>query len=136
MKNLDIALLSLLMCLALCSCGAGQTAEEPLLESAGSEVYAEEEIKDAAEVVLQLFEENFSGCTMTALRYPGDQTGAFQEWAEQYDADQAIILVSDFDVGEVGDESALTPNSTYEGWQWILVRNEGGSWEAKTWGYG
>lgn len=136
MKKRCIAVLSLLMCLVLCSCGGGQTAEGPQLESAGSEVYTEEEMHDAAEVVIQLFEENFSGCTLTSLRYLGDQTSAFQEWVEQYDADQAIILVSDFDVGEVGDESALTPNSTYENWQWILVRDEGGSWEAKTWGYG
>ena len=136
MKKRYTILLSLLMCFVLCSCGGEQTADSPQLESAGSEIYTQDEIADAAEVVIELFEEHFSGCTLTALRYPCDDAVAFQAWAQQYDADQAIILVSDFDVGEVGSDSALEPNSTYEDWQWILVRDQGGTWEAKTWGYG
>lgn len=134
MKKMCLTLLSLLMFLALCSCGAGQTAEDPQLESVGSAVYTEEEINDAAEVVRQFFRETFSGCTMTTLRYPGDQGDAFQQWAEQYNADQAIVLISDFDVDASGGDGSLNPNSTYEDWQWILVRDEDGPWEAKTWG--
>ena len=136
MKKRYVMLLSLLMCLALCSCGGEQTADGPQLESAGSEIYTAKEINAAAEVVVQLFDEHFSGCTLTALRYPCDDAVAFQSWAAQYDADQAIILVADFTVGEVGSDSALEPNSTYEDWQWILVRDQGGAWEAKTWGDG
>lgn len=136
MKKVGVVLLSLLMLLTLCSCGTGQIADGLQLKSAGSEVYTEEEISDAAEVVLRIFQENFSGCTMTSLRYPGDQTSALQEWAEQYDADQAIVLTSSFDVEDPGSDSTLNPNSTYDHWQWVLVRDEGGQWEAKTWGLG
>ena len=112
MKKVGVVLLSLLMLLTLCSCGTGQIADGLQLKSAGSEVYTEEEISDAAEVVLRIFQENFSGCTMTSLRYPGDQTSALQEWAEQYDADQAIVLTSSFDVEDPGSDSTLNPNST------------------------
>ena len=136
MKKRCVTLLSLLMCFVLCSCGGGQTPNGPQLESAGSELYTQDEIADAAEVVIQLLEEHFTGCTLIALRYPCDDAVAFQSWAEQYDADQAIILVSDFTAGEVGSDSALESNSTYNNWQWILVRDQGGAWEAKTWGYG
>ena len=136
MKKRYTILLSLLMCFVLCACGGEQNADGPRLESAGSEIYTQDEIADAAEVVIQLFDENFAGCTLTALRYPCDDAVAFQAWAQQYDADQAIVLVSDFNVDETAGDGSLEPNSTYEDWQWILVRNQGGSWEAKTWGYG
>ena len=73
--------------------------------------------------------------TMTALRYPGDQTEVFQRWAERYDADQAVVVTSDFDVDESGGDGSLNPNSTYSDWEWVLVRDEGGQWTVQTWGY-
>lgn len=127
-------LLSALLLLTLCACG-GTTEDGLQLESAGSELYTEEDLNDAAQVVRQCFQEKFSGCTLTALRYPGDQTEVFQRWAERYDADQAVVVTSDFDVDESGGDGSLNPNSTYSDWEWVLVRDEGGQWTVQTWGY-
>ncbi|MBE7016591.1 MAG: hypothetical protein E7420_00335 [Ruminococcaceae bacterium] len=55
-------------------------------------------------------------------------------FAKQYGADEAIVLVSDFEVGK--SWGAFNPNSTYRGYEWVLVRDIGGDWVLKTWGYG
>ncbi|MCC3868520.1 hypothetical protein K0039_09925 [Terrisporobacter mayombei] len=58
------------------------------------------------------------------------------EWAKQYNSDEAIILLSNFDVDSSGGDGSLDPNSTYTDWQWILVRDrENSKWTLKTWGY-
>ena len=44
--------------------------------------------------------------------------------------------VSSFDVDETGGDGSLNPNSTYDGWCWILVRNTGGRWKHVDHGYG
>jgi len=101
-----------------------------------SEVYSEQEINDAMDIVITHFRKNFDGCTLTDLWYDeSTSVSVSDDWAKQYDADEAIVLLSNFNVDSSGGDSGLNPNDTYPAWQWILVRNKGGSWELKTWGY-
>jgi len=60
----------------------------------------------------------------------------FTEWAEECEADEAIVLYSSFDTDASGGDGSLEPNTTYDDFQWILVRDNGGTWEVKTYGYG
>lgn len=46
-----------------------------------------------------------------------------------------IVLVSSFIVDASGGDSSLNPNSTYNNWTWILVRNGTGIWQPATCGY-
>ena len=83
------------------------------------------------------FEAEFKGCTLTQLRYPGDASAdLFTEWAQEYEVDEAIVLYSSFDTDASGGDGSLEPNTTYDDFQWILVRDNGGTWEVKTYGYG
>ena len=76
-----------------------------------------------------------NSCTLTDLWYPGDKTvAAAEEWAAQYDKDEAIVLLSNFDVDSSGGDGRLKPNSTYTNWQWVMVRDEGEDWVLETWG--
>lgn len=77
-------------------------------------------------------------CTLTDLWYDEDiSISAAAEWAKQYEADESIILVSNFNVNSSGGDGSFNPDDTYTNWQWILVRQEGSSrWILKTWGYG
>ena len=59
----------------------------------------------------------------------------FNALADEYDADQGVILVSSFDTGESGVDASLNKNSTYDGWQWMLVRSDGGKWRHVDHGY-
>lgn len=101
-----------------------------------SEVYSQQEINDAMDMVVKYFRSAFKGCTLTDLWYK-DRTSvsASVGWAKQYNADEAIVLISTFDVDSSGGDGSFNPNDTYSNWQWILVRNKGEEWELKTWGY-
>ncbi len=100
-----------------------------------SDLYSTEDIESAMAVVEKEFKASFRNCTLTNLWY--DETICKLEqndWVEQYGADEAIVLLSNFTVGKSGVKS-LNANSTYKNWEWILVRSDGGEWELKTWGY-
>ena len=101
-----------------------------------TEQYAKEDIESAMDVALDYFAFEFEGCTMITIQYDPVKDDAANAWAQQYGADQAIILLSSFEVGASGGDGSLNPNSTYSNWQWILTRNEGEKWTLRTWGYG
>lgn len=101
-----------------------------------SEIYSDADIEAAFQTVKDYFGEEFSGCTLTKLYYPGDTyADEFQAWAEQYQADEAIVLLSSFDVDSSGGDGSLNPDFTYEDWNWILIRNHGGDWKHVDHGY-
>jgi ABC-type phosphate transport system substrate-binding protein len=144
-KTLLITLLCTLA-LTLCACGGNteETDADPsasggqinvTVQNEDSALYTEEDIDAAAETVIEYFGQNFDGCTLTKLGYPGDDEAAFRDWADQYGADEAIVLTSEFDVDETGGDGSLEANSTYTDWQWVLVRTAGGDWEHATHGY-
>jgi hypothetical protein len=114
------------------SAGSGSVSRK----ISASKIYSDKDINSAMDIVEKSFSENFSGCTLADLRYEEDVSSkASAEWAEQYSADEAIVLLSDFNTASSGVDGSLNPNHFYKDWQWILVRSKGGSWELKTWGY-
>ena len=83
------------------------------------------------------FKKDFPGCTMTALRYTAlSGKDSNTEWATQYNAEEAMVLYSDFTVDESGRSESLNPNGTYTDWQWVLVRYAGEKWKIATCGLG
>ncbi|WMT80677.1 DUF4829 domain-containing protein [Terrisporobacter mayombei] len=102
-----------------------------------SEVYSNQDIDTAMNIVKREFRDEFKGCVLTDLWYNEDiSISSSDEWAKQYNSDEAIILLSNFDVDSSGGDGSLDPNSTYTDWQWILVRDrENSKWTLKTWGY-
>ena len=98
--------------------------------------YSDSDIEAAFQTVKDYFGNEFDGCTLTKLSYPGDTyADDFYEWAEQYDADEAIVILSSFDVDSSGGDGSLNPDSTYDDWKWILIRNDSGNWEHVDHGY-
>ena len=133
MKKILCFLLAAVMSLSLVSCLGN--IEDVRVDIEPSEIYSEEEIDDAVYEVLHYFKREFGGCTLTELNYSeAKNTVATDEWAAQYDADQAIVLTSTFRVTGKTDGS-LAYGETYKNWSWILVRNSRGDWEVKTSGY-
>lgn len=110
--------------------GVNQTIEK-------SELYSEKDIKKAMTIVKHQFKLEFRGCKLTDLWYEEDiNISSANSWADQYNADEAIIILSNFDAGSSGGDGSLNPNDTYKDWQWILIRDKGDkSWKIKTWGY-
>lgn len=102
-----------------------------------SQVYSKQEIENAMEVTEEEFEKEFKGCKLTDLWYDEDRsTSTSDGWAKQYNAKEAIVLLSNFKVDSLGGDGSLIFGETYKDWQWILVRDEKNSgWKYKTCGY-
>lgn len=116
--------------------GCNSNIKDVKIIDVDSEIYSETEINSAIDTVEAYFKSNFGGCTLTMLKYAGDDHNeASKKWAKQYDAEKAIVLLSSFDVDSSGGDGSLNPDSTYKDWQWILVENESGKWEHVDHGY-
>ena len=126
----------LVLALALSGCGRGDISDTRMVIGE-SRLFHQWEIESAMETAMEHFRREFDGCTMTEIEYNEDKSeSASAEWARRYEADEAIVLYSSFEVGESGGDGSLNPNSTYGNWQWVLTRDDGGEWTLRTWGYG
>lgn len=136
MNKIRMLAFLMLWAVLLSACGGGNIRQ--VMPAIGpSELYTGSEIEDAMDIVLDFFKKEYDGCTMTRLEYDeAEVRDAQMGWAEQYGEDQAIVLLSDFDVDSSGGDGSLNPNSTYENWKWILTRSGNGAWTLRTWGYG
>ena len=135
MKKLVLLALSLILMLSLTACGK-ISKELKILPSEPSELYTEEEISDAIDAVQSYFKKNFSGCTLTEIGYAGDKKSrADADFAERINGDEVIVLTSSFEVDSSGGDGSLNPNSTYNRWQWIMARKNGGRWKHVDHGY-
>ena len=140
MKKATLVIITLIMTLIFTGCGrkdsVGNIDNVKVPDWKPSEIYSDDDIEAAYKTVKYYFSNEFDGCTLTKLYYPGDTyADEFNKWAEQYDADEAIVLLSSFDVDSSGGDGSLNPDSTYDDWQWILIRNDGGDWEHADHGY-
>ena len=103
-----------------------------------STMYTTEDIESAMNTVTSYVRttKDFQDCTLTELYYDETMSSEKSETlAEQYEAEEAILLLSSFDVGAENKHSGLDANRTYNNFKWILVRSNGGAWTLETWGY-
>lgn len=102
-----------------------------------SKIYSDNEIDSAINVILKYFKQHFNGCSLLEITYIGDEknTDYQEEWAEKNNIDEVIVLTSSFSVDSSGVDGSFNPNSKYEGWKWILVKNENGTWKHVDHGY-
>ena len=134
MKKIISVVLILVCVLTLSACG-GDVSNVQITDNS-SKVYTDEEIKDAIDVTFDYFKKEFKGCTLKEITYIGDdKLSDYQEFAERNNADDVIVLISTFEVGASGGDGSLNPDSTYENWNWILVRNKGENWKHVDHGY-
>ena len=133
-KKLCLLLAVLLLTALLCGCSRGGNADNVELTIGPSQLYGESEIRQAMKLVIDQFESGFESCELLTLVYnEADSLRSADEWAEQYHADEAIVLESSFYVR--GKNPTLNAFSTYESWEWILTRSGHGAWTLQTWGF-
>ena len=102
-----------------------------------SEIYSNEEINSAIDVILEEFKENYNGCSLLEIKYIGDEkNNDYIDWATRHNKSEVIVFISNFKVGPNAGDGVLNPNSEYEGYSWILVRNENENWIYVDGGYG
>lgn len=134
MKNFISLIMIFALTFSLCSC-KGKVSNVKVIDK-GSEIYSKEDISSAINIIKKEFHDNWDGCTLKEISYAGDDfIPENQEFADRNNADEVIVLTSSFYVDETGGDGSLDPNSTYDHWQWILVRNKDGQWKYVDHGY-
>ncbi len=134
MKRICSLLLSFLIISGLCSCGGN--ADNIKMKDVASDIYSDGDIDAAIQTIIKEFDKEWKGCELTEIYYGGDEISAeHQDWADRNDADEVIVLLSSFDVGASGGDSSFNPNSTYDDFMWILVRDAEGKWKHVDHGY-
>lgn len=136
MKKAPIYLLTALL-LSGCRARGGDISSVTTVIHHPSALYSQSEIEDAFRTVKQEFAREYSGCTLDQIVYSEESPDEMEEWADQYKADEAIVLYSTFHTDKDGGWSGTLPaDTTYEDWKWVLVRSQGTSWRYATAGYG
>lgn len=134
MKRFIGIILCVLFVLSLCACGGDVSKVKT--HKVDSKFYSQEDIASAIEVIKNDFRREWSGCTLKEIYYAGDEISKdHQEFADRNNADDVLVLLSSFDVDSSGGDGSLDPNSTYDNWNWILVRTNGGQWQHIDHGY-
>lgn len=134
MKKIVYIMLCFLLACSLSACGGNVSKVNT--HNVDSEIYSEEDINAAIDTIKKEFKSDWKGCTLTEIYYAGDDSSKdHQDWANRNNADEVIVLQSSFDVDSSGGDGSLNPNSTYNGWNWILVRTNGGQWQHVDHGY-
>lgn len=102
-----------------------------------SERHSDADILNAVRLVKEHFHTYFGGCTLKKLYYDDEMSLSEEKLdAEIFNGTDAIILGSDFHVGNVSPSVAFNANEDHEGWKWLIIKDNNGNWELKDWGYG
>lgn len=134
MRKVSIFLLCLVMIISLSACG-GDIKNVNVVD-VESEKFTSDDISSAIETIKKEFDRNWNGCALKEIYYAGDETSKdHQDWADRNDVNEVIVLLSSFEVDSSGGDGSLNPNSRYDGWKWILVRNTEGQWKHVDHGY-
>ena len=100
--------------------------------------YTEEDINSAIKVVKGIFkdmESEVDDFRLYQLYYSGDgYSEDYSDWADRNNADEVIVLMSEFYIGD-SKNTTFNEYSTYEDFDWILVRKKGGNWVKVDQGY-
>ena len=134
MKKIVCTMLGILLVFSLSACGGNVRGVKT--HHVDSEMYSQDDINSAIDTIKKEFKSDWKGCTLTEIYYAGDDCSKdHQDWADRNNADEVIVLLSSFDVDSSGADWSLNPNSTYDNWNWILVRTNGGQWQHVDHGY-
>ena len=134
MKKIVCIMLGILLVFSLSACGGNVRGVKT--HHVDSEMYSQDDINSAIDTIKKEFKSDWKGCTLTEIYYAGDDCSKdHQDWADRNNADEVIVLLSSFDVDSSGADGSLNPNSTYDNWNWILVRTNGGQWQHADHGY-
>lgn len=135
MKKICI-LLSIILCISLftgCS-NAGNVSNVEIV-TIESEIYSQEEILDAIDVVKKEFS-GFTGCTLTKIGYIGDEKMIENLSNEVLDNPPYIILDCEFTTSKSSTEEGFNSNETYQygWWKWYLEKDAFGNWKIDNYG--
>ncbi len=108
-KRIGALALLLVLVLTFAACGKKTNGGYTVVVPSDAH-YSEQDIRAAMRVAVRHFEKEFDGCKLLSICYDESKVkDAEPEWAAQYDADEAIVLLSSFHVDGSGGDGPFTP---------------------------
>ena len=142
MKKIFTYLSMILMIFSLVGCNQNNKSTNIKLDIGESTKFSKEEIDNAVDCLKRSFD--FEACTLTKIYYNEEISNTAVEDYLQFGngsvnkvkAENVIVLLSDFDVDNSGDNPVLNPGETYTNYNWILIRDDKNSnWKVDDWGF-
>ena len=104
------------------------TDEDLIIDIGNSTQFTKKEIAEAINVVKDNFK--FPASTLTKVWYNEEESDKFSKLylesgkgsVNGVKPENVIVLLSNFDVDDSSDNPVLNPDSTYENYQWIVIR--------------
>jgi len=115
-KSLLCAIL-ILCILCLAGCGSAVTI------GGLSSKYFNGDAHEEAVREVQLYFDNFEGCTLKRIDYAGDAAVKAEADARGIVPERVMVLETTFTTDGENHENGLEPNYTYEHYKWILTRD-------------
>lgn len=142
MKKIVIYLSMILMIFLLVGCNQNNKPTDIKLDIGESTKFSKEEIDNAVDCLKRSFD--FEACTLTKIYYNEEISNTAVEDYLQFGngsvnkvkAENVIVLLSDFDVDNSGNNPVLNPGETYTNYNWILIRDDKNSdWKVDDCGF-
>ena len=142
MKKIVIYLSMILMIFLLVGCNQNNKLTNIKIDIGESTKFSNEEIDNAVDCLKRSFD--FEACTLTKIYYNEEISNTAVEDYLQFGngsvnkvkAENVIVLLSDFDVDNSGDNPVLNPGETYTNYNWILIRDDKNSdWKVDDCGF-
>ena len=142
MKKIVTYLSMILMIFSLVGCNQNNKPTNIKVDIGESTKFSKEEIDNAVDCLKRSFD--FEACTLTKIYYNEEISNTAVEDYLQFGngsvnkvkAENVIVLLSDFDVDNSGDNPVLNPGETYTNYNWILIRDDKNSdWKVDDCGF-
>ena len=142
MKKIVIYLSMILMIFSLVGCNQNNKPTNIKVDIGESTKFSKEEIDNAVDCLKRSFD--FEACTLTKIYYNEEISNTAVEDYLQFGNgsvnkvkdENVIVLLSDFDVDNSGDNPVLNPGETYTNYNWILIRDDKNSdWKVDDCGF-
>lgn len=142
MKKIVIYLSMILMIFLLVGCNQNNKPTNIKVDIGESTKFSKEEIDNAVDCLKRSFD--FEACTLTKIYYNEEISNTAVEDYLQFGngsvnkvkAENVIVLLSDFDVDNSGNNPVLNPGETYTNYNWILIRDDKNSdWKVDDCGF-
>ncbi|MCI6666871.1 MAG: DUF4829 domain-containing protein, partial [Romboutsia timonensis] len=126
----------------LVGCNQNNKPTDIKLDIGESTKFSKEEIDNAVDCLKRSFD--FEACTLTKIYYNEEISNTAVEDYLQFGngsvnkvkAENVIVLLSDFDVDNSGNNPVLNPGETYTNYNWILIRDDKNSdWKVDDCGF-
>ena len=142
MKKIAIYLSMILIIFSLAGCNQNNESSDINVDIGESTKFSKEEINNAVDCLKISFD--FEACTLTKIYYNEEISNTAVEDYLQFGngsvnkvkAENVIVLLSDFDVDNSGNNPVLNPGETYTNYNWILIRDDKNSdWKVDDCGF-